>query len=453
MSSRLSLRLRVALAFAATTTLALVGLGAFVYYRVEATLMDQTRASLETQLDALAQVPVAIRPQATAAMTGEYFSQVLTPDAVPVASSPQVVDPLVTADQLPRTDREDVVVEQPVRLTNEDEAERALLLLRRDGDQVLVMGTSQEDVEDALGGVLTQLLIGVPLALVLASAMGYLVAGSALRPIERMRQQAATISARSSDDRLPLPAAHDELFRLGQTLNAMLDRLDAGLQRERRFVAEASHELRTPLALLRMELDLALSRPRSADELLAALDSASEEVHRLTRLSEDLLLLAASDDGRLELDKTDVDVGDLLETVATRFSTTATSQGRKVGVTGEFPLVIRADRARLDQALSNLLDNALRHGLGDVEVSASQRDGMVSISVRDQGPGVEPDFRDRAFDRFSREPGARPTGGRGLGLAIVRAIVEEHHGTLDVREDAAGRGFAVALELPGGQLQ
>ncbi|CAN5301232.1 ATP-binding protein [soil metagenome] len=445
----LPLRVRVAIAFAVTTAVALAGLGAFVYYRVQATLTQQAHAGLETQLGALAQLPVERRSEAIASMTGDSFGQVLTLNAALRGTSSQVKGRLVSSSQLPQAAGRDVALEQRVNLVGEGEPEAALLLLRREDDQVLVVGSSQEAVEDALGGILTQLLIGGPLALVLASVTGYWVAGSALRPIEKMRQQAATISAASSTDRLSLPASPDELHRLGRTLNEMLDRLDSSLKRERRFVAEASHELRTPLALLRIELDLALARPRSSEELLAAMRSANDEVNRLTRLSEDLLLLAASDEGALELDRAQFDVGQLLEALAGRFSMTARAGGRRVTITGEYPLLICADRARLDQALSNLLDNALRHGAGDVELDAQELNEKTVIRVVDHGPGMDAGFRERAFDAFTRQPRARSAEGQGLGLAIVRAIVEEHHGTVAFEVEKNRHSTVVTIDAPG----
>ncbi len=279
--------------------------------------------------------------------------------------------------------------------------------------------------------------------------MGYLVAGSALAPIERMRRHASTISSKSSADRLPVPAAQDELRRLGRTLNAMLDRLDAGLRRERRFVAEASHELRTPLALLRMELDLALTRPRDAAELRAALDSASEEVDRLTRLAEDLLLLAAGDDGRLELAEVDVDTGDLLRELADRFTARASAQDRRIQVTSDLAVLVRADRMHLERAVSNLVDNALRHGGGDIRLSAEEADGWVVLRVSDRGAGVDVDFRRRAFDPFSGAVEAGSARSQGLGLAIVQTMVRAHRGTVSIEDGTGGEGMVVAISLPG----
>lgn len=450
MRDRVPLRLRVAIAFAVTTAVAVAGLGAFVYYRVEATLTDQTRSALATQLDALARLPPGDRPQTVEQTSGDSFAQILTQDGDPVASSPQVSGPVLPPGGLPEVSGSGAgtSVEQPVLLKGEGEVESALLLVRRDDERVLVVGTSLDDVDEALDKVLTQLLTGGPLALVLASAIGYVVAGSALRPIERMRQRAAAISADSSEERLPLPAAQDELNRLGHTLNEMLDRLDAGLKRERRFVAEASHELRTPLALLRMELDLALERPRGNDELRAALGSTSEEVDRLTRLAEELLLLAAADEGRLRLSEAELDVGELLQQLAARFAARAAGHDRRVRVTDDYPVFVRADRTHLDRALSNLVDNALRHGAGDVGLSVESTGGRVLLRVSDSGSGMPPDFRDRAFDRFSRGPDAE-SAGQGLGLAIVRAFVDELHGSVAIGDGDGGQGTVVTIELPG----
>ena len=165
--------------------------------------------------------------------------------------------------------------------------------------RVIVAGASLEDRQEALDGLVAQLFVVGPLALLLTALGGYLLAGAALRPVEAMRRRAAEIGSDRADRRLPLPPANDEIRRLGETLNDMLGRLEAGLVRERRFVADASHELRTPLALLKTELELASRRPRSREELEAALRSAREEVERLVRLAEDLLVLARADDGRL----------------------------------------------------------------------------------------------------------------------------------------------------------
>jgi two-component system, OmpR family, sensor kinase len=295
-----------------------------------------------------------------------------------------------------------------------------------------------EERDETLATLLTLLLVVGPIALLLASLAGYLLAGAALRPVEAMRRGAAEISASTSGRRLPLPPASDEVRRLGETLNAMLARLDEGLERERRFVADAGHELRTPLATLRFELELALRQPRPSEELVAALRSAAEEVERLVRLAEDLLVLSRDGEGGPPLRRTRVEVSDLLETVAARFR----RDDRAIKVVVPAGLVLEADRIRLEQALGNLVDNALRHGRGTVRLLAEAGEGEVVFRVRDEGLGLPPEFAPRAFERFSRADAARSGGGAGLGLAIVAAVARAHGGRV------SADGAEVTLAIP-----
>jgi two-component system OmpR family sensor kinase len=246
--------------------------------------------------------------------------------------------------------------------------------------------------------------------------------------------------------RLPQPEGDDEIARLARTLNDMLARLEAGLERERRFAAEASHELRTPLALLKAELELALRRPRSAEELRAAIASAAEETDRLAALAEDLLVLARSDEGELRLNEKAVPARPLLETVARRFAPRAEEAGVALDVDAPEALAARGDVARLEQALGNLVDNALRYGAGTIRLAASGQDGSVLLSVSDEGQGFAEDFLPRAFERFSRPDGARASDAAGLGLAIVEAIARAHGGSVTAA-NAEGGGAEVTLRL------
>ena len=261
-----------------------------------------------------------------------------------------------------------------------------------------------------------------------------------------MRRQAAEISSERADQRLPLPPARDEIRRLGETLNDMLDRLEEGLARERRFVADASHELRTPLASLRTELELAQRRPRSQAELEDALRSAAEEVERLARLAEDLLVLARADDGRLPLSLGSHYLREVLDAVAGRFDT---GRGRR-GARSRCPRrLMRSSPGtrRLDQALGNLVDNALRHGAGTVRLEGAVEDGTLELRVSDDGAGFPQDFLPHAFERFSRVDVARTGGGTGLGLAIVDAIARAHGGAA-AAANRPGGGAEVTLTLP-----
>jgi signal transduction histidine kinase len=274
---------------------------------------------------------------------------------------------------------------------------------------------------------------------------GYLLAGAALRPIEAMRRRAAEISTSSLHERLPVPPANDEVARLGETLNAMLGRLEDGLERERRFVSDASHELRTPLAMLRTELELALRRARSPKELEQSVRSAADETDRLSRIADDLLLLARAEQGRLQLRAEPTDLVDVLETVRTRFGARAELERRPLKVDVDDSPVARVDRLRLEQALGNLVDNALRHGDGAITITAATTDSTTELHVLDEGPGFPDGFGDKAFEPFSR---AAPSGdGSGLGLAIVATIVDAHHGQVAATSRPGG-GADVSIRLP-----
>jgi len=234
--------------------------------------------------------------------------------------------------------------------------------------------------------------------------------------------------------------------RLGETLNEMLARLESALQRERDFVADAGHELRTPLALLRTELELALRHSESPEELREAVRRSSEEVERLARLAEDLLLIAGSDRGRLPLQLEPLDPSELLESVTRRFEWRAEEAGRSLHAAAGTAAQVEGDRIRLEQALGNLVDNALRHGEGEVRLTALQVNGVVELHVTDEGPGFPTEFLGDAFERFSRQDRARSGGGAGLGLAIVQTIAEAHAGIAHAtNRDGAGADVWIAL--------
>jgi signal transduction histidine kinase len=228
----------------------------------------------------------------------------------------------------------------------------------------------------------------------------------------------------------------------------MLARLEGALARERTFVADAGHELRTPLALLRTELELALRHGEGVEELRQALRRSSEEVDRLAQLAEALLLIARSDQGHLALQLEEIEPAELLASTSTRFEWRAREAGRPLTVVAARGLELRGDRMRLEQALGNLVENALRHGDGEVQLSArAGGDGVVELHVNDQGSGFPPEFMADAFTRFARPDHGRSRGGSGLGLSIVRTIAEAHDGSAHAANLPAG-GADVWLSLP-----
>jgi signal transduction histidine kinase len=311
--------------------------------------------------------------------------------------------------------------------------------------RVVVLARSLEPRDESLDHLRHELLIFLPLALLAASLGGYALTARALGPVELLRRRAEAVHP-GEPSRLPVPPAGDEISRLAQTLNEMLARLQAAVEHERRFVADASHELRTPLSLLQTELDLALRRPRSREELESALRSAAVETQRLSRLADDLLLIARADQGPLPIRREVVAAEDLLSDAATRFASRATSLGREIRVV-ETDLHVEADPLRAGQALVNLVDNALAHGEGTVELRAEASGGFVELHVSDAGSGFPLEFRDRAFDRFSRADEARSGGGSGLGLSIVELVAGAHGGGAGLAEPPSG-GADVWISLP-----
>jgi signal transduction histidine kinase len=323
----------------------------------------------------------------------------------------------------------------------------AMPVSERGRERVVVVGTSTEARSESLSDLAQLLLVGGPVALILASLAAYGVAAAALHPVEAMRSRAAEISTAEPDQRLPVPPTHDEVARLGTTLNEMLERLGEALEHERAFVADASHELRTPLAILRTELELALAEGRSPEELRAALSSAAEETERLTQLSEDLLTIAQTERGELPLRLTHLSLAETFDGISRRFSRRAEEGGREIGVTTPSSLALDGDRLRLDQAIGSMVDNALRYGAGPIDLEARAANGVVEIHVLDRGKGFAGEFLGRAFERFSRAPSSGSDGGSGLGLAIVRTVARAHGGDAHAANRPGG-GADVWLALP-----
>ena len=304
---------------------------------------------------------------------------------------------------------------------------------------VVVVAASLDDRNESLRNLRTILLIGGPVALLLASLAGYAVSGTGAAASRSDASARRRISAAEPDQRLPLPDANDELHRLGETLNQMLGRLEAALERERTFVDDASHELRTPLAMHKTELELALRYAKTPEEMRAAIASAIVEVDRLSALAEDLLVLARSEQGKLALHLRRVRLADLLGDVRERFASRIDGSGRTLVVEPTNGLTIDADPVRLEQALTNLVENAIQHGGGEITVRASESDGDLQIHVEDRAPAsrrssstapssasaapirrvvaTAPGWAWRSWRRSPAPTGGRPTPPTGMGAA------------------------------------
>ncbi len=445
--SGVPVRLRLTAAFALTMAVLLAAVGFFLYQHLASSL-DRTIAqglhARAADVGALVrQTDTGLSESQLRAGAHSGFAQVLDGRGRVFDQTPGLRHVLLTPDEFARASRAPLAIGR-TRLLSENVRLLAEPVAAQDRRLVVVVGAPLETRDNALATLRTELIVGGPVALLLASFIAYLLAAAALRPVERLRSGAAAISASRLSERLSVAPAHDEVSRLGETLNEMLGRLETALERERRFVADASHELRTPLAHLQAEIDLALESPRARDELEAALRSAGTETDRLCRLAADLLLLARLDEGTLPIRRDPVEVDELLGGVAARFERRAGDAARTIEIDAPGGRA-DVDRLRIEQALGNLVDNALRHGAGTIRISAARENGTLELGVTDGGPGFPPEFAPHAFERFSRADQSRSEGGTGLGLAIVAAVASAHGGTAEVRQGADGAGVAIRV--------
>jgi two-component system, OmpR family, sensor kinase len=443
--SRLPLRLRLTAAFGLAMAVLLTAAGFLLYDHLGRSL-DRTLAQglRARSADILALVKQADTGLQESGLRKDGFAQVLNVGGKIVDQTPGLSTSLLTPTQLERA-RNGPIFVQRMRLGGDDVRLLAQPVSAQGRRLVIVVGNPLGSRDAALATLRTELLVGGPIGLLIASAIGYLLAAAALQPVDRMRARAAAISSSRLSERLPVARSHDEVSRLGDTLNEMLARLETGMERERSFVADASHELRTPLAHLQAEVELALETPRTRAQLEGALREVGIETDRLSQLAADLLLLARSDKGKLTLRLDEVALGDLFQGVTARFDRRARDGGRRFEVNAP-NIDVRVDRLRVEQALGNLVENALRHGAGTIRLSATHAYGTLEIHVADDGQGFPAGFAPHAFERFSRAEQSRSRGGTGLGLAIVAAIASAHGGTAEVV--ASARGADVRLRIP-----
>jgi hypothetical protein len=441
------LRARLALLFSIATAIAIITAGSAFVHQLGDNLYDTLDGELRDRLaDTAAQVTVPATGHALGPGVG--LTQLRGPDGTLIASTPSAAKLHLSAHQ-----RRDALTGTEF-FTTELDGNRLRVLAAAmpvGNTRLIVLVASATDIaDDAVERVQTALFVMGPLAVVLAGLAASILAAATLRPVERMRAEAASIGEHDQQRRLAVPRTRDEIAALGTTMNQLLDRLQNALGRERRFVADASHELRTPLAILRAELELAERPGRREHELRAAVSDAKGETIRLSNLVEDLLLLARADNQQPILRPVAIELDELLTTTTQR----GRAKDRQPPVEIHCPpgLLVSVDPDRMLQALTNLLDNAIRYSPPDaaVIVQAHQGDnGVTTIDVLDSGPGLPAEFLPRAFARFQRaqEDRARDTGGTGLGLSIVQTVIEAHGGNATITNRPEG-GTHASIQFP-----
>jgi signal transduction histidine kinase len=314
-----------------------------------------------------------------------------------------------------------------------------------DGAFTVIVGSPLDGVRRSVSALEGTLAVGLPFLVALVGVLAWMVTGRALRPVEAMRTEVEAISGGTLHRRVPDPGSGDEVSRLARTMNAMLDRLEGASTRQRQFVSDASHELRSPVAAIRAQLEVALAEP-DADWPSVARRALGEE-SRLETLVADLLLLASADEQRELHGAVDVDVAGLAREEAARPRRLPVSVDAPIDA-GDGHVIGRPEQ--LTRVIANLLDNACRHGQTRVHLSVARDNGDVRLLIDDDGSGIPPEDRDRVFERFTRLDPSRvgsQQGSAGLGLALVRAVVERHRGTVQV-DEAPNGGARLQVTLP-----
>ena len=445
MMRRWPIRIRLTAAFTAVMALVLLAVGTLTVAHTKESLDEAITESLSYRLDNLRSIAVAAEPS-LAGGNPDTAQQIIASDGHVLAATPNLAgQTALSPSELDVARREQLVADHS-RLGNLEGPVR-VAAGPAPGGRLVVAAQSLADRDAAVADLRNELLTGFPIVLLAAALGAYLLAAAALRPVERMRARAASISATDAHARLPVPPARDEIHHLGTTFNELLQRLQDALERERQFVIDAGHELRTPLSLLTTELELALRRPRSNPELVAAMRSALDETARLSRLARDLLTVA---DTSTPAQQPTLDLRIQLVAIGERYRH---SLGDQLDIDCPAGQYIHADPADFDRIIGNLIDNAIQHGATPITIHVQHvgADG-VEIRVADHGPGFPDGFLPHAFDRFSRADTARTTGGTGLGLAIVDTLTQRNHGAVTAHNRPAG-GAEITIRLAAESAQ
>jgi two-component system, OmpR family, sensor kinase len=454
------IRLRLALLFALGTA-ALIVIAGFVF---SDQLGDGLRSSLDSALRPTAELvarsvsagSVNRNLDGTPSTVAGSLTQVYDQNGALVAVSLDVGDqPILTAKEINAAKNGPVSLSRKLPEKGDSAFAGAVLrvrgvpVVRPEGTWVVAVGRSDETIEDAVDRVHHAVEFGGPPVVLLAGLAVWLVAGSALRPVERMRRQVAVISEHGADASVVVPRTRDEIARLATTMNDVLGQLKGAVDHERQFVTDAGHELRTPLAILQGELELAARKGRSHAELVAAVEAATVEVRRLAALAEDLLALGRPTGGssRFEAVMIGAVTLDSVAAVAPR----AEREGVVLRCDVDESVSVDGDAVQLRRAIDNLMDNALRFAPVGTEITirAHRLGQTATVEIADEGPGFPTDFLPHAFERFRRADDARSRddGGAGLGLALVRQVAVAHGGQAVAVNRQSG-GASVRIELP-----
>jgi two-component system OmpR family sensor kinase len=434
---RLPVRVRLVVGFSAAMVVVLAAAGAFVFWRVEVALDNGLDQDLTARTRDLRQAALQLPPVAALRSLRDEGreSQLLSADGAVLASGAAIPEgrALLGPGEARRAGKGGLTMRRGNLFLKGGEHLRILAVPVHgvEGTAVAAAAVRLDHRDEALRELLAALAIANLIALAVASFVGYRFAHAALDPVERYRAQADEIAAGATGVRLDVPdGPEDEITRLGATLNHMVEALEHSAERQQQFIDDASHELRTPLSALSAEIEVALRKPRTTQEYEATLLRLGADTTKLLSLAETLLTLGAL--GSSTPNAADVPATPLVEDAGGRARTQLEGSGRAVTVDVASEVVLRGDEHLLSRALGNVVDNAVRHGRGDIGISVHLAGCRVAlITVHDEG-AINRDFLGHAAERFRQDESSRAGSGAGLGLALVDAIASAHGGQIRI---------------------
>ncbi len=463
----LSIRVRLTLLYAILLGFGLIVFGWFLYFTLSRSLIDAT----DTKIKAVAEIisRTALSPSSALGLPDDFdyildrffgiktsgkFIQIVDQTGKVGARSSSLKDfkiPLsseafhnalqgkITYETI------NIIGRYPIRIITYPVMNRGKLA------NLIQVGTSIENIKDTLDSLLYILYLGIPLAVILASLLGWLIANRALRPVDEITRTARRIGAENLSERLVVNGPKDEIGRLVETFNEMISRLEVSFNKIKQFTSDASHELRTPLTILKGETEIALKTEDTVEGLKEVLASNLEEVNRMSRIVNDLLMLSRIDRGAERFVMEEVNLEDIVTEKFEQARTLARDKGIEVTLANSTRVAVRGDPVKLRQLILNLLDNAIKYTPegGMVTISLDKANGNAVLVVSDTGIGINKDALPHIFDRFYRVDKARSRdlGGSGLGLSICKAIVTAHNGDIEVTS-RQGKGTTFTVTIP-----
>jgi len=461
--NRLPIRWKFTLWFGVTLALLLFCFSMLQFVVTRHQLLDSVDDELEEEIGEIAkEIRMAPKPTEVLEQTrrrflehGEYHFQLTAPAGNVLFQSPALdghpplASDTATMPDSPQFDTRDLPVLGRCRVV-------ASAVDGPGGRYHVHAVTSLAPFEQQISLLITVLLASGPIAIAAAIVAGYTLSRRVLSPVARIVNVANRITATDLRQRVDVVNPNDELGRLAQTFNALIDRLQRAIEEMRRFTSDAAHELRTPLAALRSEIDIARREPRTAEEYRQALDTAADEASRLTRLADQLLFLSRQEAGTMPIEREEVRLDALLKDVAEQFAGRASEAGITIAIDPLEPWTVRGDDIQLSQVFYNVLDNAIKYTPrgGRITIRGRARGERVEIEIEDTGSGIMPEHLPHIFNRFYRVEQSQngEPGGSGLGLAIAQSATTAHGGTISMRS-APESGTVVTIELPSHGLE